>query len=297
MEELAYEINKNGNYGLRFVDSIDLDKSTVEEIREKIKKAESLDSISIVVVDLEHDKIKPILSDLYKMIFSNVRFVAMYKVYEDIFKRIPFFLLQYNWFMENISSSPKLFYDAIKRFIDVIFSLIGGILSLVFYPFVWLAIKLDDGGPLFIVQKRIGQGGKTIKMLKFRSMTVNDHDRWIEQEKITKVGRFLRRSRIDELPQFWNVVLGDVSLIGPRPDIYDLGIQLSNEIPYYTIRNIIKPGLSGWAILHQELAPQNVEETKIRLAYDLYYVKNRSFILDAQIILKTIRTLLSRSGR
>lgn len=297
MNELTREINHNGNYGLHFVDVIDLDACSTADIEEKIGRAYRERSISTIVIDLDHDKIKPLLSDLYKMIFLNIRFVSMYKVYEDVFRRIPFFLLQYNWFMENVSSSPKLFYDALKRLVDIIISFIGGVVSLVVYPFVWIAIKLDDGGPLFITQERIGEGGRIIHLLKFRSMTTNDHDRWIEEDKITKVGKFLRRSRIDELPQFWNVLAGDVSLIGPRPDIHGLGIKLSNEIPYYTIRNIIKPGLSGWAILHQELAPQNVEENKIRLAYDLYYVKNRSFMLDLQIILKTIGTLLSRSGR
>lgn len=299
MEELIHEINRNGNYGMRFIEVIDLDASTPRDIEDKIVNSFKEQTLSLIVIDLEHDKIKPMLSDLYKMIFFNVRFLAMYKVYEDVFKRIPFFSLQYNWFIENISSSPKLFYDAIKRLVDIILSFFGGVISLIIYPFVWLAIKLDDGGSIFIMQKRIGEGGKIINLIKFRSMVTNDHDKWWEEgdTRMTRVGKYLRILRIDELPQLWNVLAGDLSLIGPRPDIYDLGQKLANEIPYYTIRNIIKPGLSGWALLHQELAPQNVEETKIRLAYDLYYVKNRSLVLDFQIILKTIRTLLSRSGR
>lgn len=116
-------------------------------------------------------------------------------------------------------------------------------------------------------------------------------------KRITRVGSFLRKSRIDELPQLWNVLRGDISLIGPRPDIYDLGQELAHNIPYYTVRSTIKPGLSGWAQISQDLPPQSLEETKLRLAYDLYYVKNRSIVLDGQIIIKTIRTLLSRGGK
>jgi exopolysaccharide biosynthesis polyprenyl glycosylphosphotransferase len=298
VEELVNEINKNGNYGMRFVESINLDEDiTNDELKKKIIDNKNF---SIIVIDLYHDQIQPILPDLYNLIFYKITFVAMYKVYEDVFKRVPFFILQYNWFLENISSSPKVVYDTLKRLVDILLSFIGSLITFfVVLPFVWIAIKLDDNKSLFIIQQRIGQGGRVIKLLKFRSMITNDHDRWAEQndQRITRVGKFLRKSRIDELPQFWNVLIGNISIIGPRPDIYGLGMKLREEIPYYTVRNIIKPGLSGWAQINQELPPQSLEETKIRLAYDLYYVKNRSFILDVQIILKTISTLLSRSGR
>jgi lipopolysaccharide/colanic/teichoic acid biosynthesis glycosyltransferase len=284
---------------MRFIESIDLNNVAHENVALHIKNLCENNKVSIIVIDLEHDKVKSILPALYSLIFCKVRFVAMYKVYEDVFKRIPFSILQYNWFLENISTSPKKVYDAIKRLIDIILSFIGGVVSLVVYPFVFLAIALDDGGAFFIVQERIGREGKKIKIIKFRSMKTSDKGIWVkeEDERITRVGKILRRLRIDELPQFWNVLLGDLSLIGPRPDIYDLGIRLDKEIPYYAVRNVIQPGLSGWAQVNQDLPPQSVEETKLRLAYDLYYVKNRSFILDIRIILKTIRTLLSRGGR
>ncbi len=299
MEELSYELNRNGNYGLRFVSIVDIDNGTSHDIEKIIHEAVRFNSATIVVVDLEHDKIRSILPSLYNLIFERVRFVAMYKVYEDVFKRIPFSILQYNWFLENISTSPKFMYDAFKRFVDIILSLVGGICSLVFYPFVYVAIKLEDKGPIFIVQERVGKGGKKVKFIKFRSMKSNDRGIWVAEKdaRITKVGAFLRKSRIDELPQFWNVLKGDVSLIGPRPDMYDLGQELARTIPYYGVRSTIKPGLSGWAQINQDTPPQSLEETKERLAYDLYYVKNRSVVLDVRIIVKTIRTLLSRSGK
>jgi exopolysaccharide biosynthesis polyprenyl glycosylphosphotransferase len=299
MEELFEEVNKNIHYGLFFVKSIDLEDVSPINFENDIMKMVEDENVSLLVIDLEHDKVRPILSKLYYLIFFKVHFISMYKVYEDVFKRVPFSILHYDWFLENISASPKAFYDILKRITDIALSIIGGTLSLVVYPFVFMAIKFEDNGPVFIVQERIGKGGKKIKILKFRSMKSNDSGVWPTEndERITVVGKFLRKSRIDELPQFWNVLKGDVSLIGPRPDIYALGIELSATIPYYTVRNTIKPGLSGWAQVSQELPPHTLEETKIRLAYDIYYVKNRSFVLDVKIILKTIRTLLSRSGK
>ncbi len=299
VEELAFEINRNGNYGMRFVSIIDVDKGDPAEIEKIVQESAKFNNVSIVVVDLEHDKIRAILPSLYGLIFDQVQFVAMYKVYEDVFKRVPFSVLQYNWFIENISTSPKFFYDFFKRVVDIVLALGGGVLSLVFYPFVYLAIKMEDGGPLFIVQERIGQGGKKITMHKFRSMKSSDRGVWVteQDERITRVGNILRKTRIDELPQLWDVLVGSLSLIGPRPDIYDLGQELSKTIPYYPVRSTIKPGLSGWAQISQELPPQSLEETKVRLAYDLYYVKNRSIVLDLHIIAKTVRTLLSRSGK
>ena len=299
MTELLDEVNKNIHYGLTFVACIDLQKEDGVDFEKVILDAVKKEGVSIVVIDLEHDKVQPVIPKLYSLIFSNVRFVSMYKVYEDVFRRIPFFILRYDWFLENISTSPKMFYDMMKRITDVFLALVGGIISLFIYPFVYIAIKVEDGGPAFIVQERIGQGGKKIKMIKFRSMNTDDRGIWVKEkdDRITRVGKFLRKSRIDELPQFWNVFKGDISLIGPRPAIYDLGVGFSDQIPYYTVRSTVKPGLSGWAQVNQEVPPQSLEETKLRLAYDLYYVKNRSITLDVNIILKTVRTLLSRTGK
>ena len=131
-------------------------------------------------------------------------------------------------------------------------------------------------------------------------MNYSDTGKWVKDNdnpnKVTKIGHFLRKSRIDEFPQLLSILKGDISLIGPRPDITDLGERLQNEIPFYLIRYAIKPGLSGWAQTMQDKPPQTVEETRMRLQYDLYYIKNRSIILDLIIILRTVRTFLSRTG-
>ena len=129
-------------------------------------------------------------------------------------------------------------------------------------------------------------------------MQRNEPGKWLSESdnRVTRVGRFLRKTRIDELPQALAVLKGDMSLIGPRADIAGLAERLEAEIPYYSVRNIIKPGLTGWAQINQEKPPQSLEETKIRLSYDLYYIKHRSLGLDLRIILRTLKTLASRVG-
>jgi exopolysaccharide biosynthesis polyprenyl glycosylphosphotransferase len=297
-EELKREVNASENYNIRFVSSVDVNGLEQLDFQGEILKKIYADEISVIVVDLHNPKVEKILPSLYNLIFSQVRFIDMNKVYEDIFDRVPLSLIKENWFLENISTAPKFVYDSMKRVMDILIAGLLGVVVIPFFPFVVLAIKIEDGGDAFISQKRIGKNNSLINIFKFRSMNISDGGKWVSDgdNRITKVGSFLRKSRIDELPQLWNVIKGDMSLIGPRPDIYDLGMKLSKEIPYYTIRSIIKPGLSGWAQIRQDLPPQSLEETKMRLSYDFYYIKNRSFLLDLKIALKTIKTLLSRMG-
>jgi lipopolysaccharide/colanic/teichoic acid biosynthesis glycosyltransferase len=224
----------------------------------------------------------------------------MHKIYEDIFDRIPLSLVKYSWFLENISASAQKGYDILKRLMDIALSVFLGVISIFVYPFVFIAIKIEDGGPIFFSQERVGQNNKIIKVTKFRSMEVHNDPHGIASEpKQTKVGAFLRKTRIDELPQLWNVVIGDLSMVGPRPEIPKLVKFYEKEIPYYNIRHLIKPGLSGWAQLYQTDAPKfeaQVGETKKKLSYDLYYIKNRSLMLDLKVALRTIKILLSREG-
>ncbi|MCX6738705.1 MAG: sugar transferase [Candidatus Parcubacteria bacterium] len=299
MRELFEEVNHNRRYALTFVSAIDLARVDEPEFEAKFLKILSSRNFPVIVVDMANKKMEILFPHLYRLIFSNVRFAEMHTLYEDIFDRVPLSLLHYRWFLKNISVSSHVAYDALKRMMDIIIALPLVVVLFLLYPFVWIAIKFDDGGPVFIVQERVGRDNKIIKILKFRSMKSSDAGIWVKEgdDRITRIGRFLRASRIDELPQLFSVIRGDMSLVGPRPDIYDLGMKLSKEIPYYTIRNIIKPGLSGWAQIKQENPPQSLEETKLRLAYDIYYIKHRSFLIDFKIALQTIATILSRAGK
>lgn len=159
-----------------------------------------------------------------------------------------------------------------------------------------------------MTQNRIGQFNKPVDVYKIQTMTANDaaSATWTNEDakkgnQITKVGAVLRKLSIDEIPQIWTILKGDMSLIGPRNDIQGLGNRLAEEIPYYNLRNFVKPGVTGWAQTHQHymgdnISPQSLEESRVRLSYDLYYVKNRSLLLDIEVALRTVKTVLSRFG-
>lgn len=296
MNELVTEIRRRTDYNIELVDVIDISKVEPETLLERIKTKQT----SLIIVDLYNPQAEFVLPYLYNLLFSQIRFISMDRIYEDVFDRVPLSLVTHSWFLENISTQPKFLYGAVKRLMDIVLACILGIISLVMYPFVAIAIKLDDGGPLFITQERVGANGRPIRIWKFRSMSRNEEDLSRgQQNKITRFGAFLRKTRIDELPQLWNVILGDLSLIGPRPELPSGVVLYEKEISYYGIRHLIKPGLSGWAQLYHENHPHHglaVEETKEKLSYDLYYLKNRSVFLDFNIALKTIKKLLSREG-
>ncbi len=263
--------------------------------------ANSVAASSVVAMDFHDDRIRSIIPNLYNLLFSRIRFMDINELYEAVFDRVPLSLIRHSWFLENISTSPKIVYDSLKRLMDIIVALSLGIVSLVFYPFVVLAIKLEDGGPAFILQDRIGKNNKHIHIRKFRSMTVTAQRESGEadSQSVTRVGSFIRKTRIDELPQLWNVISGDLSLIGPRPELPQFVEIYEREIPFYAVRHLIKPGLSGWAQLYHQSPPKfeaSNEDTKVKLSYDLFYIKNRSFLLDLNIALKTIKEIISRRG-
>lgn len=298
--DLCKEMNTSPRSYLECAGVIDSETATSSAFQATLLEKIKNENISHIVLDMSHPALDSLLPELYKAIFKNVHYVDIYALYEELFGRIPLSSLKYAWVLENVSPSTPRFYDIVKRGIDVALSLVLALVTLVLLPFVWLAIKIDDRGSLFITQSRVGKNDRAIQVYKFRTMQKSDGGKWLvdadNANKVTRVGYFLRKSRIDELPQVWSVLKGDLSLIGPRWDIKGLKDTLEKQIPYYGIRTIIKPGLSGWAQINQEKPPQSVEETKLRLSYDLYYIKNRSLGLDIRIALRTIKTLLSLVG-
>jgi len=294
INELVSEMNGNPQSSIYCKNQIDPTQPSSELI--KILNNES--DFRYVIADIDDSKVEVLLPEIYNSLFPSASVINSHDLYEEVFDKIPLSRINYVWIMSHISSiSPKV-YDFGKRLTDIILATIVALFALLFYPFVALAIKLEDGGPVLISQFRIGKDNHLFPIYKYRSMTRSDGGQWLpeNENKVTRVGKFIRKSRIDELPQAIAVLKGDMSLIGPRADIIDLGKRLKQEIPYYTIRTVIKPGLSGWAQVNQEKPPQSVEETKVRLSYDLYYIKNRSLSLDLLIALKTLKTLLSREG-
>lgn len=289
--ELEKEVNNNPRSNLKFNFFINLDNISGSDFVREILDLVYKENISVVVIDLKDPRVEEILPHLYNLIFSGVKFIDIYKVYEDTFDRIPLSLVKYSWFLENISIKKNSDFSFFKRFFDILISTIFLPFIALILPFIFILIKIDDGGKVFFIQERVGKKNRIIKIYKIRTMS---------DEKITRIGNFLRKTRIDELPQILNVLSGQLSFIGPRPEKPDLVLLYEKEIPYYNIRHLVKPGLSGWAQVYQDNPPKfnvNFDDTKTKLSYDLYYLKNKSIILDLKIALRTIGSILSRSGK
>lgn len=301
IEELKNEITQNSRYSISFIAEIQPTSNPVE-LAAEITKLLTVRQISVVVIDSNDPDLEKVIPLLYPFAISGTLFFDVGALYEEIFDRIPLSHIKPSWFIDNMPSlAPKFVYDMIKRAVDFSAALILGVVSLVVYPFVILAIKLEDRGVLFSYQQRIGRYNKILNIMKFRTMTVaNDGAQWgVVENKVTRVGKFLRVTRLDELPQLWNVLRGDISLIGPRPEFPEPVKKYAEQLPYYNLRHSIKPGLSGWAQIYGEHPHHGVDmdTTANKLSYDLYYVKNRSFLIDLKIALRTIKVLITFVGR
>ncbi len=298
MKALLEVVNTSKSYTLHFGAVLDLSTLPAENLQERIAAELARLNTRVIVADLDHPKVRAVLSSLYSFLVDGVAVIDAHTLYEEIFERVPLTGLSYTWFLEHIAFERMSPYDFLKRAMDIVLAVPVGIIFLITFPFIWVAQKIEDGGPAFSIQDRIGQGMKPIKIYKLRTMNRETRGGWVGKgdSRVTKVGSFLRKSRLDEFAQFWNVLRGDISFIGPRPDVIGNYEELVKELPYYSMRYAVKPGLSGWAQVKQELPPQSLEETRLRLSFDFFYIKNRSLFLDIRIALKTIKTLLSRLG-
>ena len=202
-------------------------------------------------------------------------------------------------FGEGFRRSPV--FRMIRRALSIVISLIGLIISLPLLPLIILAIRLDSEGPIFYTQARVGKGGRVFTLVKFRTMR---HDaeaangaQWASNNdpRVTRVGRFLRFSRLDEIPQLWCVLKGDMAFVGPRPERPEFVEWLSKEIPYYSVRHMVRPGITGWAQVKYKYG-STVEDAREKLQYDLFYMKNASIGLDLLIMFQTIKTVLLSRG-
>lgn len=253
------------------------------------------------VVVVNNPKYSPeVARYLFESIDLKITYSNLIDFYEKITGKIPVTDLERSWFFENLSQKNNDWFQIIKRIYDLFFAILFGLISLVFLPFLALLIKLESNGPLIYKQKRVGLGGKEFYAYKFRSMKKdaekNTGAQWAKEKdaRITKIGKIIRKTRIDEIPQFWNIIKGEMSFVGPRPERPEFVEILKQEIPFYNERHLIKPGLTGWAQINFPYGA-SIEDAKEKLQYDLFYVKNQSIALDISIILKTINTIFNRS--
>jgi sugar transferase (PEP-CTERM system associated) len=206
-----------------------------------------------------------------------------------------------SWIVFGEGFRRSSFFTLTRRTISVCISSIGLILAAPLFPIIMLLIRLDSKGPVFYSQTRVGKGGKVFRVVKFRTMRVDAEDgsgpKWAgdNDPRITRVGKFLRSSRLDEIPQLWCVLKGDMAFVGPRPERPEFVDWLAREIPYYRVRNIVRPGLTGWAQVKYKYG-STVEDAREKMQYDLFYIKNASIGLDLLIIFQTVKTVLLRRG-
>ena len=258
--------------------------------------------IDTIVVSTEQYKNTEVVGALYKLMSPNITIVSLPAFYEELTGKIPLEQIEQTWALEHLTSPLDTLFVMIKRTMDLLSVLLLGVLTIILLPFIALAIVMDSGRPIFFTQTRVGIRGKEFKAIKFRTMIQDAESagaQWSQQNdpRITKVGRFMRKTRIDELPQLWNVAKGELSLIGPRPERPEFVRDLIKEIPFYKERLLVRPGLTGWA---QVVGPEyggSKKESLEKLQYDLYYIKNRSLGLELSVMLKTIKTILAFKGR
>lgn len=234
----------------------------------------------------------------------GIHLSLMPQVYEELLGRVPIFLLEAEWIVRSFveKTNTSTFYELAKSLTDFIGGLLGTIVMALIFPLISLAIVLETGFPIFFTQERLGRGGQKYNIIKFRTMEqdaeINGEARMAEEndERVTKVGWFLRRTHLDEFPQFINVLRGEMSLVGPRAERPELIKYFQKEIPFYRARLLVKPGVTGWAQINYGYAG-NVKETAIKLEYDLYYIEHRNLIMDLSIILRTISNVLGLKGQ
>ena len=305
---LAEEIITQPHLGYKLKLIINPDSSPIPEKFQIVSASKDLTDLKNLfskykintVVAVTNPKYSPeVARYLFESIDLKIQYFNLTDFYEKITGKILVTSLERNWFLENISQKNKQGFSITKKFIDLSFSIVFGLISLIFIPFLALAIKLESAGPLIYKQKRVGKNGKIFMVYKFRSMTDNAEKngaQWAQEgdQRITRIGRVIRKTRIDEIPQFINIIKGHMSFVGPRPERPEFVEQLKKEIPFYNERHLIKPGLSGWAQINYPYGA-SVKDAKEKLQYDLFYIKNQSVALDISIILKTINTVFNKS--
>jgi exopolysaccharide biosynthesis polyprenyl glycosylphosphotransferase len=235
---------------------------------------------------------------------SGVDIVPMPNLYEELLGRVPIHHLEAEWLIRSFVNDARVggFYEMVKRLLDILVAVLGLSICVILSPLTAILILLDSGFPILYKQIRSGKGGRLYSIYKFRTMFQDaEKDGKVQvthenDERITRVGNFLRRTHIDELPQFWNVLRGEMSIVGPRAERPELILEYQKEIPLYRARLLVKPGITGWAQVNYGYSA-TIAQTIVKLEYDLYYIKNRNLFMDVLIILRTLTQVIGFRGR
>jgi len=288
--------NSNPKRGKDYVQNIDIDKLEAFVIKNSVSE--------VVIASQKTDGITVNLYNQLIHLLENGYVIREYtQVYETITHRIPVQYVArdfYRYFPFSRSNQNQL-YLLMVRIVEILISLGGLIIGAVLLPFILIGNALANRGRLFYTQDRVGKNGEIFKILKFRTMVKNAESNGavfttVNDSRITAFGKFLRKTRIDEFPQFLNILKGDMAVIGPRPERPVFVSEIAEVMPFYETRHVVKPGLTGWAQVNYAYG-ETIDDSLIKLQYDLYYIKHRSIFLDINIVLKTFSTILFYRGQ
>ena len=299
-EDLLESVKKDGQYV--FVTS--LNNTDMKVLGKEILELYNTKKFD-VLVDFTDKLLRDpkITEKLLQYKLEGLQYYNYLEFYETYENKLPISHLSPKWFLENTGFEiyHNNFNLKAKRLLDLLFALLIGIFAAPVIVLAAIIVKLESKGPIFFIQERIGEGNKKFNIVKFRSMTTDaekDGPQWASKNdnRVTKFGKIMRATRIDELPQLWNVLRGEMSFVGPRPEREYFIQQLEKEIPYYNLRHTVKPGLTGWA---QVMYPYgaSVEDAYRKLQYDLYYIKHHSIPFDVKVLLKTVTIVIFGKGR
>lgn len=299
-EDLLESVKKDGQYV--FVTS--LNNTDMKALGKEILELYNTKKFDVLVDFTDKLLRDPKLTDkLLQYKLEGLQYYNYLEFYETYESKLPISHLSPKWFLENTGFEiyHNNFNLKAKRLLDLLFALLIGIFAAPVIVLAAIIVKLESKGPVFFIQERIGEGNKKFNIVKFRSMTTDaekDGPQWASKNdnRVTKFGKIMRATRIDELPQLWNVLRGEMSFVGPRPEREYFIQQLEKEIPYYNLRHTVKPGLTGWA---QVMYPYgaSVEDAYRKLQYDLYYIKHHSIPFDVKVLLKTVTIVIFGKGR
>ena len=282
---------------------INLLKKELSEDSHSLEKIANNHKIDDIIITIDPTRNRNLNKELVSCKMKGINIYDIPALYEALLFKIPISYIKPKWFLytDGFDKLANKIHKRLKRIIDL---LISSLLSIISFPMgiiISFAIKINSKGPIFLMQERVGENNKSFKIIKFRTMATDAEKgdpKWAEKDdpRITFVGKILRKTRLDELPQLINVIKGEMSLTGPRPEREFFVKKLMEKIPFYSLRFSVKPGLTGWAQINYKYGDSD-EDAFEKLQYDLYYVKNMSTFLDIGILLQTIRIVLFGTGR
>jgi len=271
--------------------------------REELRHLVNEHRVSEIILAVTHDLHGELVRALLDCQAFGVQVTLMPVLYEQIAGRVPIQHIGDHWYAALPLDHPGAgrTYPILKRALDILGALVGLGVYVSLFPIIALAIYLDSPGPIFYRQERVGKGGRVFRLVKLRTMARDaERDGAVfaaqRDPRVTRVGRFLRKARLDEFPQLFNVLRGEMSIVGPRPERLEHLGKLEKEIPFHRMRHAVRPGMTGWAQVNYGYV-SSVEDGRIRLEYDLYYIKHQSLWLDLVIILKSVGQVLRFRGR